>query len=48
MNAVLRWEFRPGSALYAVWTQRRQGQASLTQLPSDDVLMLKLAWWIGK
>jgi hypothetical protein len=48
VNAVLRWELRPGSALYAVWTQRRQGQASLVQLHSDDVLMLKLAWWIGK
>jgi hypothetical protein len=48
LNAVLRWELRPGSALYAVWTQRRQGQASLAQLHSDDVLMLKLAWWIGK
>jgi hypothetical protein len=48
VNAVLRWELRPGSALYAVWTQRRQGQASLAELHSDDVLMLKLAWWIGK
>jgi hypothetical protein len=48
VNAVLRWEFRPGSSLYAVWTQRRQGQASLTNLSSDDVLMLKLAWWIGR
>ena len=24
VNAVLRWEFRPGSAAYVVWTQRRQ------------------------
>lgn len=22
-NTVLRWEYRPGSALYAVWTQKR-------------------------
>jgi hypothetical protein len=22
-TAVLRWEYRPGAALYAVWTQRR-------------------------
>jgi hypothetical protein len=26
-NAVLRWEFRLGSTLYLVWTQRRQDQA---------------------
>ncbi|MCS7081403.1 MAG: DUF5916 domain-containing protein [Bacteroidota bacterium] len=25
LNAVLRWEFRPGSVLYIVWTQQRQG-----------------------
>ena len=24
VNAVLRYEFRPGSAAYVVWTQRRQ------------------------
>jgi hypothetical protein len=24
-NLVLRWEYRPGSALYAVWTQGRDG-----------------------
>jgi len=24
-NAVLRWEFRPGSTLYLVWTERRFG-----------------------
>ena len=27
VNAVLRWEFRPGSAAYVVWTQRRQDGA---------------------
>jgi uncharacterized protein DUF5916/cellulose/xylan binding protein with CBM9 domain len=24
-NVVLRWEYRPGSALFVVWTQRRDG-----------------------
>ncbi|MDQ2766975.1 MAG: DUF5916 domain-containing protein, partial [Gemmatimonadota bacterium] len=24
-NAVVRWEYRPGSALFVVWTQQRQG-----------------------
>jgi hypothetical protein len=59
-NAVARWEFRPGSTLYVVWTQRRQDEAhpgdfsfgrdarELFQSPSDDVLMVKVAWWRGK
>src|SRR6266516_1071785 len=25
LNAVLRWEFRPGSTIYLAWTQRRSG-----------------------
>ena len=25
INAVLRWEYRPGSTLFVVWTQRRSG-----------------------
>jgi Domain of unknown function (DUF5916)/Carbohydrate family 9 binding domain-like len=28
-NAVVRWEYRPGSALFLVWTQQRQGDLSL-------------------
>jgi hypothetical protein len=60
VNAVLRWEFRPGSAAYVVWTQRRQDGRNpgdhdfardlgdLLSAPADDVFMVKLAWWIGK
>ncbi len=60
VNAVLRWEFRPGSAAYVVWTQRRQDGANpgdtglvrdlgdLFAAPADDVLMVKLAWWVGR
>ena len=60
VNAVLRWEFRPGSALYAVWTQRREDGANpgdfslgrdtadLLGAPADDVFLVKLAWWIGR
>jgi hypothetical protein len=60
VNAVLRWEFRPGSAAYVVWTQRRQdGQnpgdhafgrdlGDLFSAPADDVFMVKLAWWLGR
>jgi hypothetical protein len=28
-NAVIRWEYRPGSALFLVWTQQRQGDLPL-------------------
>jgi hypothetical protein len=60
VNAVLRWEFRPGSAAYVVWTQRRQDGRNpgnsdpirdlgdLFSAPADDVFMVKLAWWIGR
>jgi hypothetical protein len=60
VNAVLRWEFRPGSAAYVVWTQRRQNSANpgdhafgrdledLFGSPADDVFMVKLAWWLGR
>jgi hypothetical protein len=60
VNAVLRWEFRPGSAAYVVWTQRRQDGrnpgdhdfgrdlSDLFAAPADDVFMIKLAWWIGR
>jgi hypothetical protein len=60
VNAVLRWEFRPGSAFYAVWTQRREDGSNpgdfsfgrdtgdLFQAPADDVFLVKLAWWFGK
>jgi hypothetical protein len=59
-NAVLRWEFRPGSTAYLVWTQRRLDQEhpgdfafgrdarALLGAASDDVLLLKVAWWLGR
>jgi hypothetical protein len=60
VNAVVRWEFRPGSAFYAVWTQRRENSVNpgdfsfgrdasdLFHSPSDDVFLIKLAWWFGR
>lgn len=60
VNAVARWEFRPGSSLYVVWTQRRQDQAypgdfelgrdarRLFRAPSDDIFLVKVAWWLGR
>ena len=58
-NLVLRWEYRPGSTLFAVWSQGRDDFArrgdfsfasdlgTLLEQPGDDVFMLKLSYWIG-
>jgi hypothetical protein len=56
-NAVLRWEYKPGSALYLVWTQSRsdnenmgefQFNRSMSRLWSawpDNIFMLKFTYW---
>jgi hypothetical protein len=53
---VLRWEFRPGSMLYFVWTQRRaddsdpgdfdlgRDMGDLFRAPGDNVFMLKFSY----
>ena len=58
-NAVLRWEYRPGSVLFAVWSQGRDHFArtgdfslggnlgTLFRQPGEDVFMVKLSYWIG-
>jgi hypothetical protein len=58
-NAVFRWEFRPGSSLFVVWTQQRRetlptgefdfadGMSRVFTAPADDVLLLKLSYWFG-
>ncbi|MBN1827256.1 MAG: carbohydrate binding family 9 domain-containing protein [Candidatus Eisenbacteria bacterium] len=57
LNMVLRWEFRPGSTFYLVWTQNRtdEGHAGDFELdrdarnlfgsPGDDIVMAKIATW---
>jgi len=56
-NAVLRWEYLPGSTLYVVWTQTRsqtdvtgdfQFNHSLGQMLNirpDNIFMVKLSYW---
>jgi hypothetical protein len=56
-NAVLRWEYRPGSTLYLVWTQSRWNDAyeepfsfrrsvgRLWDAQADNILMLKATYW---
>ena len=58
-NVVLRWEYRPGSALFLVWSQGRThtGDAGRFRLGDDvsdlwraegtNVLMLKVSYWMG-
>jgi hypothetical protein len=58
-NAVLRWEYRPGSTLFLVWT--RSGASELTRGemdfgndasalfrgPSDNIFLVKVNYWLG-
>ena len=57
-SAVVRWEFRPGSALYVVWNENRSDQVpignfrlrrDLSSLPdalSKDVFLIKVSYWL--
>jgi hypothetical protein len=56
-NAVLRWEYRPGSALYLVWTQSRSDYEDIGEfrlnhsmnrlwsIRPDNIFMLKFTYW---
>jgi hypothetical protein len=60
MNAVFRWDLKPGSTLYAVWTRQQQDTsqpadfalrrdaAAMLSAPGDDVVLLKMAYWFGR
>ena len=57
-NVLLRWEYFPGSTMYLVWTQERFGDSGnfatgfdrrlsdTFALPHDDVLLLKISYWL--
>ena len=59
-NAVLRWEYRPGSTLFLVWQQSRTGSGppgdfevgrdfeELWNTPPVNVFVLKASYWIGR
>ena len=58
-NAVLRWEYHPGSTLFVVWT--RSGESALSrgridfgddagalfQGPSQNIFLVKINYWLG-
>jgi hypothetical protein len=56
---VLRWEYKPGSALFVVWQQGRQDSQShgdfrfgrdfggIFDTPSHNVFLVKLSYWLN-
>jgi hypothetical protein len=57
-SAVVRWEFRPGSSMYVVWSENRaevapvgdfrvrRDFAALPNAPSQDVFLVKFSYWL--
>jgi hypothetical protein len=57
-SAVMRWEFRPGSALYLAWNENRADVApigtfrvgrdlrAIPTAPSHDVFLVKVSYWL--
>lgn len=55
---MVRWEFRPGSALYVVWNENRadlepigdfsfrRDLRAIPNAPSHDVFLVKLSYWL--
>ena len=60
LNAVFRWELKPGSTLYGVWTRQQEDKTNpgpfalgrdaraMFGAPGDDVFLVKIAYWIGR
>jgi hypothetical protein len=56
-NAVLRWEYMPGSTLFFVWTQSRSAaddngdfrfgssMGSMLRAPAENIFMIKATYW---
>jgi hypothetical protein len=59
LNAVLRWEYRPGSTLYLVWQQNRRDRvdsgsfdlgndfSALRSIEPDNIFIVKVNYWLG-
>ncbi len=59
-TGVLRWEYRPGSTLFFVWTQQREGsdnygdfnfsrdRSALFRDRPTNVFQIKATYWIGR
>jgi hypothetical protein len=58
-NAVLRWEYRPGSTVFLVWQRAQDDQSgvgdfdfsrdasALFDAPADDRFIMKINYWLG-
>ena len=58
-NAVLRWEYRPGSTIFLVWQRQQVDRAligdfdlsrdagALFSAPADDRFIIKVNYWLG-
>jgi hypothetical protein len=59
-DAVLRWEYRPGSTLFFVWQQQRDGfepigdfsfardAGAIFRAQPTNVFLVKVAYWMGR
>jgi hypothetical protein len=59
-NAVVRWEYRPGSTLFFVWQQQRSGDEpfgdfrirrdsdAVFRSRPDNVFVIKASWWLSR
>jgi len=59
LNAVLRWEYRPGSTLFLVWQQNRRERlddgsfdlgndfSALRSIEPDNIFIVKVNYWLG-
>ena len=58
-NAVLRWEYRPGSTIYLVWQQQREnilnndtfdlfgGTRDILKVDPLNIFLIKFSYWFG-
>ena len=58
-NLVLRWQYRPGSSLFLVWSRDQQSflndgsfdlrrdMADIARIPSTNVFLIKFEHWLG-
>jgi hypothetical protein len=56
---VLRWEFKPGSTVFVVWQQAREGDGSrgdfqfgrdfggVFRAPARNVFLVKMSYWMN-
>ncbi len=57
-NAVIRWEYKPGAALFLVWQRRQRSDvvrgdfamsrdwAALMRAPTDNTFLVKVSYWL--